>query len=79
MTATAMPPAFAMLVSSDAARFRESWASRLEALNTALDAAHPGAGVSAGMARLGEAVGDVPAWLALADGRMYADKRGASP
>lgn len=70
---------FALLVSSDAARFRESWASRLEALNTALDAAHPGAGVSAGMARLCEAVGDVPAWLALADGRMYADKRGASP
>jgi len=70
---------FAMLVSSDAERFRESWASRLEALNTALDAAHPGAGVSAGMARLGEAGADVAAWIALADGRMYADKRGEAP
>lgn len=67
---------FAMLVSSDAARFRESWVARLQALNAALEAAHPGAGVSAGMARLCEATGDIAAWLALADGRMYADKRG---
>jgi diguanylate cyclase (GGDEF)-like protein len=68
---------FALLISSDAARFRESWSSRLEALNASLDEAHPGAGISAGMARLCEVGGDIAAWIALADGRMYADKRDA--
>ena len=69
---------FALLVSSDALRFRESWGARLQALNASIAEAHPGAGISAGMSRLCEADGDVAAWLALADGRMYADKRSAT-
>jgi diguanylate cyclase (GGDEF)-like protein len=68
---------FALLVSSDAKRFLEGWSAHLSKLDKALAAEFPGAGISAGVARLSESTGDAKEWLTLADSRMYAAKQSA--
>jgi diguanylate cyclase (GGDEF)-like protein len=66
---------FAMIVSSDAERFRRCWDERLDVLGRRLSETHPGAGISAGFARMVESGNDPDAWLRLADSRMYAEKQ----